>query len=330
MRKKRFVGFLCSWCCIFSSGCDNVHGDGDDKTRLQGHKGAIYGVTFCRGGRYALSVSGDKTARLWDLKGKREVRRFVHQGVLWCVAVLPQDERFVSGGPDQELTLWDMKTGEKIRRLTGKPRAIAVSNDGDRVLIAEGSGAITVVSLTDGSVIHRFKTRGIWAAAFSPDGKSLVVSPSDVDENDNILRIWDIETSKQVGQLSGHTGTANALTWSSDNHRILSGGDDKTARLWDVKSGKQIRSFKVAQEIFAVAFSPDGQRAIVGTGVISKSRRRTPTGIAYLWNLRTGKKFGEMSTNSDIVFSAAFSADGRRAILGAQDGTVHLWNIPPP
>ena len=67
------------------------------------------------------------------------------------------------------------------------------------------------------------------SAAFSPDGKRIVSAFSDYT-----IRIWDVETGRQIGQpLEGHTSDVNSAEFSPDGKQIVSASNDKTIRIWD-------------------------------------------------------------------------------------------------
>ena len=66
--------------------------------------------------------------------------------------------------------------------------------------------------------------------AFSPDGKKIVSSCWD-----KTVRLWDVETGKEMRKLEGHTQQVWSVALSPDGKRALSGGADKTLRLWQVE-----------------------------------------------------------------------------------------------
>jgi WD40 repeat protein len=70
---------------------------------------------------------------------------------------------------------------------------------------------------------------------------------------------------------------------------VLSGGGDKTLRLWDVATGKEVRSFSGHREwITSVAFSPDGRLALSGSGDNTRN-------MLKLWNVATGEQIGNFN-----------------------------------
>ncbi|RKU13179.1 hypothetical protein C6501_09630 [Candidatus Poribacteria bacterium] len=88
---------------------------------------------------------------------------------------------------------------------------------------------------------------------YSPDGTLLAVATSEG------LWIYDIGGNAKPTALIGHEGQVLALAWS-DSQTLASGGDDKTVRLWDVRTAKMLKNFKGHKgRVNVLAFSPDGR-----------------------------------------------------------------------
>jgi WD40 repeat protein len=115
----------------------------------------------------------------------------------------------------------------------------------------------------------------------------------------------------------GHSGRITSVVFSPDSRFALSGSEDHTLILWDVGTGKELRSFAGhTDEVFAVAFAPDGRFALSGSK--DKSLK--------LWDVATGKVVRSFSGHDGGVLSAGFSPDGRLALSGSSK-TLKLWDV---
>src|SRR5262249_12492058 len=115
--------------------------------------------------------------------------------------------------------------------------------------------------------------------------------------------------------FDGHTDWVNGAAVSPDGKRGLSAGRDGTARVWDLQTGKQLRQLKVGGNCEAVAFAPDGKRALCGGsfGLI-------------LWDSGTAREVRRFPT-SPWTYRAIFTPDGKRILSTAPDMTVRVWDV---
>jgi WD40 repeat protein len=115
----------------------------------------------------------------------------------------------------------------------------------------------------------------------------------------------------------GHAGPVSSAAFSPDGTRIVTASFDKTGRLWDAATGKQIALLSGHGDwVRSAAFSPDGTR------VVTASNDKT----ARLWDATTGKQIAVLSGHADWVSSAAFSPDGTRIVTASFDRTGRLWD----
>jgi WD40 repeat protein len=118
--------------------------------------------------------------------------------------------------------------------------------------------------------------------------------------------------------LTGHPGAVYTVAWSPDGTRLVSGGADSTARVWDAATGKVLLTLPGhANTVKAVAWSPDGRRIATGG-------ENDPT--ARVWDAASGKLFRELGGHTGGVSTAAWSPDGRYLACGCWDGTVRIWD----
>ena len=119
--------------------------------------------------------------------------------------------------------------------------------------------------------------------------------------------------------LTGHDGPVNAVAFQSGTQHGLSGGADKTVRLWNLKSGRQECEMSGhTGPVSAVDCTPDGTRALSGSD----------DGTIRLWQLPDGNQLVQFDAHPGGVRSASFSPGGYRGVSAGADKLVRLWGLP--
>ncbi len=121
-----------------------------------------------------------------------------------------------------------------------------------------------------------------------------------------------IAQQPQLVVQTGHATRVNSVTFSPNGKVIASGSDDRTLKLWDAVTGKQLRSLAGHTDgVRSVAFSPDGKVIASGSGDTT----------IKLWDVATGKPLRSLKAAASVD-SVAFSPDGK---VLASDG-ITLWD----
>jgi WD40 repeat protein len=127
-----------------------------------------------------------------------------------------------------------------------------------------------------------------------------------------------ISNDDSVVMLKGHTAGVQSVAFSPDGKWIVSGGVDKTLKVWDAETGEEMLTLQGHSEIVrSVNFSPDGRRIV--SGGADKTIK--------VWDTETGQEMLTLRRHSDRVFSVAFSPDGKRIVSGSSDKTVKVWEL---
>lgn len=167
----------------------------------------------------------------------------------------------------------------------------------------------------------------ISSVAFSPDGR-LIASGS----QDNTVKLWDVETGKEVRTFYGHTSRVLCIAFSPDGKSLASGGSDFVIKLWDVRSGTLLKTLEHHQGVVnSVAFSADGKMLASGSDdqtvmVWDLASGKDPT---ILGNLRgfTIAPNGSLEPPREPVKVVAFSPDGKFvAAAGSEDLAIAIWD----
>jgi WD40 repeat protein len=134
--------------------------------------------------------------------------------------------------------------------------------------------------------------------------------------NSGLLRAWSTDNFEEVAQLLGHKKWVMSLAISSDGSRIVSGSGDRTMRVWDGRTFKEIGLCEHEDEVNSVAFSPDSSL------IASPSKDHT----VWIWNALSLEKVTQLAGHKRFVSYVAFFPDGTRIVSASFDCTVRMWD----
>jgi WD40 repeat protein len=259
---------------------------------LRGHTQTVSSITFDQSGTKLFSGSLDGTIKMWDLNTGRNVRVFSQPASINTIALSPDGRILASGGWDHTIALWDVDTAHQLRTLRGHSQSInSVAFSFDGKLIASGSD--------DNSI-------RLWQVSSGKEVRTIAIKSASEGSN----RFVDINTGKPISAprgappgLSGVvTDSVNSVSFSPDGTKLASlslsvrnfdlNGMDLVTKLWDVKTGKEIRTFET--------FSGGGQ--------VSKFVFENPD-------------------HNALIGSVSFSTDGTTLIGRSADYKVKLWDV---
>jgi WD40 repeat protein len=258
----------------------------------------------------------------------------------------PDGSRIVTGGPDNAARVWDVATGRVVLVLeghTGPVGAVAWSPDGTQIATGgnwgdkpgEG-GSVVLWDAKTGAPTHtlscqlQYRNMGtgmtwpVWfqivdGISFSPDGRRVLAWG-------NGAVVWDIAAGQALVKAGpdkvewvriGPPKAFSAGCFSPDGTRIITAGDDRVARVWDVANGTELLTLKGQADVWSAAYSPDGTRLLTAD----------LRGTAKLWDALTG---AEMLTLPDAGYLAVFSPDGKTVITGGRTGGgLKRWDTTP-
>jgi WD40 repeat protein len=229
------------------------------------------------------------------------------------VAFSPTGSSLASGDEEGFIKIWDAASGKEV--LSWKAHAervqdLAFSPDGRQIASASHDNNVGLWDANTGMALRTLShTKEVWCVAFAPDGRSLASGAGD-----GCVKLWDVDSGGQKQTLR-HTGEVNCLAYSADG-RLLASGDDHTLRVWDLRSGEPIRSFRGhSADVSGVAFSPDSRR------LASCSHDQT----IRIWDLEADLETLTLR-HPDAVFGLAFRPDGCFLASAGLDGTVRIWD----
>jgi eukaryotic-like serine/threonine-protein kinase len=128
-----------------------------------------------------------------------------------------------------------------------------------------------------------------------------------------------VEPVGLVRELKGHKRRANAVAVSGDGLLALSGGQDRTVRLWTIASGDELRRLEHDGPVYAVALAADGQTGASGSA--DKTVR--------LWDFRSERDVGmrRLDGHTAAVFAVMFAPGDQFVLSAGADRTVRVWDV---
>ncbi len=148
---------------------------------------------------------------------------------------------------------------------------------------------------------------------FSPDGE-LLASGGD----DDVVRIWDPATGKEVIALPGSGKGTMAVAFSPDGARLFTAGVDKRLRIWDVATWKDARTIiPGGDSIQALSVSPNG--SLVAAAM--------DWGVIRFWEVESGDELPELRIHPRFASSVAFRPDGGAFVSTGGDNSVALHDF---
>jgi eukaryotic-like serine/threonine-protein kinase len=277
--------------------------------------------------RYLAAVKDD-TVYVWSAEtGELLATLSGHAAAVRSVAFCPNRPVLATGGDDKTVKLWRADTGALIHTFPAQAHGVtcvAFSPDGRRLVAAVSPrdnrldirAELKIWDALTGGEVGRWNGHSgvIDRVTFSLDGKRLAVA-----DNDQTVRLWDVETRKELFVLRGRR-RFDDLAFSPDGRHLATAGQDGTVRVWDATQSPQepltLRS-RSTYGLNAVAFSPDGRR-LAAAGMDK---------AVWLWDLKTGEELQPCRRHDKLVTCVAFSPDGRRLASGSRDRTVQVWDM---
>ncbi|PYS84211.1 MAG: hypothetical protein DMF67_05950 [Acidobacteria bacterium] len=294
----------------------SVRDEWEDARLRDGHTAAARRAIFSPDGRLLVSVGEDSKVLVWDFARRERIATLTdHTGWVNTVAFSPDAKWLATGSSDKTVIVWEAASWQKayvLREHQTPVDAVAFSPDGQWLASAsEPPDARTILWRV-----------GVWEKArevpvgsgyvnilFSPDSRMFWLGQR-----------WLVATG-QPARDDEVTWGSNWNAFSPDGKSIVVVGSDGNVFFCDASSYWTTGRYKLIATQHAhhdngraVAFSPDGRLVATGADYI------------VLWDAATRTKLARLE-HTAIVWSLAFSPDGRWLVSTHGDGAILVWDV---
>jgi WD40 repeat protein len=292
-----------------------------------GHEGIVLGMALSSDGTRLATVSGDNTARLWDVAASKELHRFE-------APPLTEEQLALGLGVGVEAAA-----------------EVALSPDGRALAVGWGSGLIQLFDTGSGKQLRSLPGHalGVHSLAFTPNGKMLISAAVDAR-----VLWWDVATGKLLRQVAGAAvGSDNdmdlggpmgsiGIALAPDGRTLAIAGAENEyfkLQLWEMANGKMRREFRVKSSALGVMAPPLVERNLVSPEIVadrtelpsvvfapdSKTLAWSVNNSIRLWDVIRGEEIRRFGLAEGYSQALAFSPDGKYLTAATATGGVYVW-----
>ncbi len=299
--------------------------------RLPQHH-TVNSVIFSSDGFNIATAGGDGTARIFQLESGREVLRLMHPLSVNTIDFSPDGRYLATGDNDHYVRLFSTASENFVLALhQGWVRSI--SPYGKTAVVVNGSapGPGRVVDLSSLEEVGQLRVPDhLTAIGMTPDGR--YVASARWEKQVDVTLSDTQNRSERLLESQSAAARVDMLAFSPDKRLLAVASEDRTARIFDVETGRQVAGYPHPDNVVAVAFTPDGRYLVSGcwdhrarffdlaSGKTSETLRLDSPDHATVWRIFFSHDGDYMLTKSDVAY--VWEIDTHKS------GEVRLLNKP--
>ncbi|MCI0746321.1 MAG: protein kinase [Verrucomicrobia subdivision 3 bacterium] len=254
--------------------------------------------------------SGEKLATLTELRGHQAGCDFS-----------PDGHQLLVAGPRGKIRIWDFERNSLSEFDTGGEADVAGVKTLSTTNFQLASWSFSPLRLNiwnfeTRKLVHEFAPSGppAWRGNFSRQGDMAL------GFGDGSVTVWKAQAGWAPIDFHAHRRRVMAAAFTPDGRILATGGEEGTAKLWNLATQREIVTLKGhLRSIRAADISPDGSRLITASGGIESVK---------LWDMNTQQELITLASEGVIIEQLVFSPDGNK-IIGRNDrGHVQIWRAP--
>jgi len=311
---------------------------------LKGHERPLTKVKYNREGDLLFTCAKDHKPNVWFADNGERLGTFNgHSGTVWECDVDFNSKRLLTGSSDCTAKLWDVKTGKELYTFNHKAgiRSVGFSHGESMILAVQDN------TFSSQPTIYIYNLAEDLAEQDSEPVRELIPADSTSKMNvalwgnfnqtiisagdDGYLRLWDVETGKEIQKVQEHKKPINDMQFSKDHTMLITASSDQSAKLFDVKTMKLLKTYKTDRPLNSAAVSPVMPHIILGGGQEAMNVTVTSSKAGHFevdfYHIVFQEYLGSVKGHFGPVNTLAFNPDGKSYASGSEDGYIRLHHF---